>query len=50
MKFLVSNDDGIFSEGIIQLAKSLLPLGEVTVVAPDIERSASGHAITMHTP
>lgn len=50
MKFLVSNDDGIFSEGIIQLAKSLIPLGEVTVVAPDIERSASGHAITMHTP
>src|SRR5690554_158142 len=50
MKFLVSNDDGIYSEGLYQLASSLLSLGEVTVVAPDNERSATGHAITMHYP
>jgi len=50
MRFLISNDDGIHSEGIIQLASSISELGEVTVVAPDIERSATGHAITMHYP
>jgi 5'-nucleotidase len=50
MRFLVSNDDGIQSEGIHMLAASLMPLGEVMVVAPDMERSASGHSITMHHP
>jgi 5'-nucleotidase len=50
MKFLVSNDDGIQSEGILQLASSLTALGEVVVVAPDMERSAAGHSITMHHP
>lgn len=50
MRFLVTNDDGIHAEGLIQLAASLATLGEVTVVAPDNERSATGHAITMHYP
>src|SRR5690554_6164581 len=50
MKFLVTNDDGIHAEGLIQLAASLATLGDVTVVAPDSERSATGHAITMHFP
>ena len=50
MKFLVSNDDGIQSEGILQLAASLMPFGEVVVAAPDMERSATGHAITMSRP
>lgn len=50
MRFLVSNDDGIYSDGIRQLAASLIPFGEVVVAAPDIERSATGHAITMHHP
>ncbi|HHY81258.1 MAG TPA: 5'/3'-nucleotidase SurE [Clostridiales bacterium] len=50
MRFLVSNDDGIYADGLIQLAVSLSSLGEVTVVAPDTERSATGHAITMHHP
>ena len=50
MKFLVTNDDGIYAEGLIQLAASLASLGEVTVVAPDNERSATGHAITMLYP
>ena len=50
MKFLVTNDDGIHADGLIQLASSLTTLGEVIVVAPDNERSATGHAITMHFP
>jgi len=50
MKFLVSNDDGIYAQGLFQLASSLTKIGEVTVVAPDNERSATGHAITMHFP
>lgn len=50
MKILVCNDDGIFADGILQLASSLSRLGEVVVVAPDSERSATGHAITLHHP
>ena len=47
---LVSNDDGIHAPGIAALAKALDPLGEVWVVAPDRERSAVGHALTLHRP
>jgi len=47
---LVTNDDGIQSSGITCLAKTLSPLGEVVVVAPDRERSAIGHALTLHAP
>jgi 5'/3'-nucleotidase len=47
---LVSNDDGIHSEGIIALATALEPLGEVVVVAPDRERSAVSHSLTIHRP
>ena len=50
MRILISNDDGIFAEGILRLVSSLITLGEITVVAPDMERSATGHAITMHHP
>lgn len=50
MRILVTNDDGIYSEGIYKLAKYMQSNGEVVVVAPDTERSASGHAITMHSP
>ena len=50
MKILVCNDDGIFSKGILQLASSMSEIGETTVVAPDDERSATGHAITLHKP
>jgi len=50
MRILISNDDGIQAEGIYALAKALDKVGEITVVAPDIERSATGHAITMHHP
>ncbi len=47
---LVSNDDGIRSEGITALASSLEPLGEVWVVAPDREQSAASHSLTLHRP
>jgi len=50
MKILVTNDDGIFAPGILALAEALAELGEVTVVAPDRERSAVGHALTLHAP
>jgi 5'-nucleotidase len=47
---LVTNDDGIFADGILALKEALEPLGEVVVVAPDSERSAVGHAITISDP
>ncbi|KXG76846.1 5'/3'-nucleotidase SurE [Thermotalea metallivorans] len=50
MRILVTNDDGIYAEGIYKLACALEKLGEVWVVAPDRQRSATGHAITMHHP
>src|SRR3954468_15093404 len=50
MRILVTNDDGIFSEGIKLLAASLQPLGEVVVVAPNREQSASGHSLTLNRP
>ncbi len=50
MNILISNDDGIYSEGIYELAKRMTKLGKVSVVAPDKEQSAVGHAITMHQP
>lgn len=50
MNFLLSNDDGIYAEGLYQLAASLSKLGKVTIVAPDSERSATGHAITILNP
>jgi 5'-nucleotidase len=49
-RILVTNDDGVFSEGIKLLAEGLADLGEVTVVAPDREQSASGHALTLSRP
>jgi len=50
LKILVTNDDGIHSEGIKQLAESLSEIGDVTVIAPQTEQSAVGHAITMKIP
>lgn len=49
-KILVSNDDGITSPGLHALYSELKKLGPTTVVAPDAERSAVGHAITTLTP
>ena len=50
MKILITNDDGIHSEGLLALRQALEPFGEVVVVAPDRPRSASGHSITLHKP
>jgi len=47
---LVCNDDGVHAAGVAQLAASLKPLGEVVIVAPDRERSAASHALTLHAP
>ena len=49
-RILLTNDDGIYSQGILALHKKIRSLGEVTVVAPDAERSAQGHAITLSVP
>jgi 5'-nucleotidase len=46
----VTNDDGVEAPGLIALASALDAVGEVAVVAPDRERSAVGHAITMTEP
>lgn len=50
VKILVSNDDGIDSLGIYELVKALKNIGDVMVVAPLLEQSAAGHAITMQNP
>lgn len=50
MNILITNDDGIYSEGILALKKALQKVGNVYVVAPDRPRSASGHSITLHKP
>lgn len=50
MHILVTNDDGITAPGIVALARALRRVGEVTVLAPDRNWSASGHVKTMHRP
>ena len=47
---LVTNDDGIHSEGLTALYEAMMPLGDVYVVAPESEQSAVGHALTLHRP
>lgn len=50
MNVLLTNDDGIYSEGLIALADKISEVANVFIVAPDRERSATAHAITMHKP
>ena len=50
MRILLTNDDGIHAEGIYRLKQVLDKIAEVIVVAPDTERSAVGHAITISDP
>ena len=50
MRILVSNDDGIYSPGIAVLAEIASEFGSVRVVAPDVERSSQGTAITASRP
>jgi 5'-nucleotidase len=47
---LITNDDGIYSPGLEALATVAARFGEVRVVAPDVEQSAMGHAITIQRP
>jgi len=47
---LVTNDDGVHSEGINVLYKTLKSLGDVYIVAPDTEQSAVAHSLTLHRP
>jgi 5'-nucleotidase len=49
-RILVTNDDGYFSEGIEALSKALEAVGEVTVVAPTSEQSATAHSLTLTRP
>ncbi len=50
MRILITNDDGIYSPGIAALAKIATEFGEVQVVAPDVEQSSMGHAVTHSRP
>jgi 5'/3'-nucleotidase len=50
LRILVTNDDGILSPGLVVLVQYLTSLGQVTVVAPDRDRSAVGHSLTLHSP
>lgn len=49
-RILVTNDDGVFSEGIERLSAALSEVGDVFTVAPDQERSAAGHSLTLQHP
>ncbi|TMH73237.1 MAG: 5'/3'-nucleotidase SurE [Betaproteobacteria bacterium] len=50
MKILVSNDDGYFAPGITLLAEALARLGDVTVVAPERDRSGASNSLTLDRP
>src|SRR5437868_13073664 len=49
-RILICNDDGIYSPGIASLAKVASRFGHVRIVAPDVEQSSMGHAITSSRP
>jgi len=50
MKILITNDDGVYASGIFEIAKVLSKDHHVTVIAPDRQKSACAHSITMHKP
>jgi 5'-nucleotidase len=50
MRILIANDDGIYSPGIVAAARAAARFGEVRIVAPDVEQSSMGHAITHGRP
>jgi 5'-nucleotidase len=50
MRILIANDDGIYSPGLLALAQVASTFGDVRVVAPDVEQSSMGHAITAWRP
>jgi 5'-nucleotidase len=50
MQILLTNDDGIFAPGLAAVYKELIKIGDVTVVAPDVSRSGTGHSVTFAQP
>lgn len=50
MRVLIANDDGIYSPGILALAEAASQFGDVRIVAPNIEQTSMGHAITHTRP
>ena len=50
MKILISNDDGYLAPGLIALAEALAPIAEITVIAPDSNRSGSSNSLTLDRP
>jgi 5'-nucleotidase len=50
MRILITNDDGIYSPGIVALAEVAAKFGDVRIVAPDVEQSSAGHSITALRP
>ena len=50
MKILITNDDGIYAEGMMPFARWAMKLGEVTVIAPKVEQSGKSHGIELHKP
>jgi 5'-nucleotidase len=50
MRILIANDDGIYSPGIVSLARAASRFGKVRIVAPDVEQSSMSHAITSSRP
>ena len=49
-KILITNDDGIGAKGLKRLAEAASKYGEVWVVAPDGQRSAASHSLTINDP
>ena len=50
MRILLSNDDGYFAPGLAALAEALTPLGQLTVVAPERDRSGASNSLTLDRP
>ncbi len=50
MKILISNDDGYRAEGILHLKEALAPLADITIVAPDRNRSGASNSLTLEVP
>ena len=50
MKILLSNDDGYRAEGLAALGEAIRPLGTVTIVAPDRNRSGASNSLTLDVP
>ena len=50
MNILITNDDGIHDPGLLALYESVKDLGDITIVAPDKEMSATSHSISLHVP